>query len=116
METESKERPVGHSPVLRKGKKRQTWLNRMIRADVLDFALNVGYMDGMILDKVICMQQEDGWLVIVKAHRNGRQRVAYVAGDNYADAMELAADFAAKGVLTWQMDSKPSKLFGRGKP
>lgn len=95
---------------------RQTWLNRVIRADVLDFAQNISYMDGMVLDELVVKATEDGWLAIVKAHRNGRRRVAYVGARTYAEAVELAADFAAKGVLTWQKAKRPPWTRQKRKP
>ena len=94
----------------------QTWVNREIQAATLDMALNVGYMDGMVLDQLIVKVNEDGWLVLVKAHRNGRRRVAFVGGASFSEALELAADFAEKGILTWQKDSWPPKVLSRFRP
>lgn len=79
-------------------------------------ALNTGYMDGMVMDQLIVKANEDGWLVMVKAHRNGRRRVAFVSGSTFAEALELAADFAARGILTWQPDRWPPKILQKRKP
>lgn len=111
--TESSEWPVGRSAEHSTPQVKQTWLNRAIQASVLDMALNVGYLDGMVLDQFICKATEDGWLAMIKAHKHGKRRVAFVAGFTFGGAVELAASFAERGCLTWQPDKWPPKTIQR---
>lgn len=93
----------------------QTWLNRAIQAEVLDLALNISWNDGYVLDQLIVKSQDDGWLVIVKAHLNGHRKVAFCSGESFAEALELTAEFAAKGILTWRKDNWPPKIFQKNR-
>lgn len=97
-------------------KRRQTWLNMANQAEILDIALNVGWIDKMVLDQLIVKATEEGWLVMVKAHRNGRNRVAYCSGATFSEALELAANWAATGVLSWVPDRWPPKILRKRKP
>ena len=94
----------------------QQFVNRKIEADLLEIDKHVGWNNTMVVDQIICKVTEDGWLFIVKAHRNGQRKVAYVSGETYSEAMELGAEFAKRGCLTWQKDRWPPKLMRKHKP
>lgn len=87
----------------------QTWVNQAIQAEVLDIALDVGYIDGLTLDKLLLIRQHEHWLVVFKAHVHGHRKVAYVSGTTFGETLELAAHFAHKGLLDWSVDRKRSK-------
>lgn len=116
MKPDDTVRSVDHTRQHTQRHSAQIWVNRHIQATVLDVAVNVGTIDRMVMDQLVVKATKDGWLALVKAHRGRRQLVAYVAGSTYGEALELAADFAEKGLLTWQADRWPPKILRRRKP
>lgn len=87
----------------------QALINRKIGAEWLDLEKHVAWHGGWRLDQVICKVNEEGWLLILKAHRNGRRAVAFIQAETMPEAYELCGEFAARGVLTWQPDKWPPK-------
>lgn len=88
---------------------RQAFINSKIGAEFLDIEKHVAWNGGFVLDQVICRRTKDGWLMLIKVHRNSRQVVAFVAASTYTEAYELAGEFASRGCLTWQDDKWPPK-------
>lgn len=94
----------------------QALINRKVAAELLDLDKHIGWTDSMVLDQLVCRRTVEGWLVIIKAHRNGARRAAFVSGATYTEALELAGEFAARGCLTWQKDKWPPKRLEGKKP
>lgn len=86
----------------------QALVNRKIAAEWLDVEKHVAWHGGYRLDQVVCRQADDGWLLILKAHRNGNCYAAFVTAPTLPEAYELTGEFAARGVLAWQADKWPS--------
>ncbi len=92
---------------------RQAWLNKQIGSEWLDIEKHIAWHGGYRLDRLIVSRNDDGWLLMVKAHRNGRPYVSFLQGGTVAEAFELGGEFSARGVLTWQADEWPSKWLKR---
>lgn len=80
---------------------RQTWVNAQVQAEVLDLALNVGYHHNLVVDQVSLRKKDNHWQCTVLARGRGGRKVAYVTCGTYGDTLELAAHFAAKGLLSF---------------
>lgn len=91
----------------------QTFLNRQIASEWLDIEKHIAWHGGYVLNQVVCKRNEEGWLLIVKAHRNGRAYAAFLQTGTLAEAYELGGEFASRGVFTWQDDRWPSKWLKR---
>lgn len=85
----------------------QTWVNRQIQGTILDIQQNIAWNYQMVLTSVTCKDDDDCWLVIIKAYRGRHKKVAFVAGATYGEALELAGEFASRGCLTWKAARKP---------
>lgn len=70
---------------------------------------HIAWHGGYRLDQVVVRQNEDGWLLMLKAHRNGRAYVSFLQAATLPEAFELGGEFASRGILTWQDDKWPSK-------
>lgn len=88
---------------------KQAHVNKQIAAEWLDLEKHVGWHGGYRLDQVVCRHNEDGWLLILKAHRNGRAYVAFLQTESLPEAYEFGGELAARGLLTWQHDKWPSR-------
>ena len=88
---------------------RQAFINRSIGMGFLDMEKHLGWHGGYLLEAVSVKKNEDGWLCMVKAKRNGSQWVAYVNASSFPESLELAAEFAERGILTWHKDKWPRK-------
>lgn len=88
---------------------RQALINKSIASEWLDLEKHVAWHGGYKLDQAVCRQNDEGWLLILKAHRNGRVYAAFIQAATLAEAYELGGEFAARGILTWQQDNWPSK-------
>lgn len=95
----------------------QETINRQIAGQLLDLDKHVAWHGGYVLDQVVFRRVDQGWTVIVKAHRNGHAYAAFVNGESLLDTMELVGEFADRGILAWSDDKYPSnrlkKLLGR---
>lgn len=87
----------------------QSHLNKAIGAEWLDLQKHVAWHGGYRLCQVVVRRNEEGWLLILKAHRNGRAYVSFVQTETLPEAYELGGEFASRGVLTWQHDEWPGK-------
>lgn len=92
---------------------RQAFLNAQVGNEWLDLEKHAAWHGGYRLNQVICRKNEDGWQLIVKAHRNGRAYVAYLQTGSLPEAFEFGGEFASRGLLTWQHDDWPSKWLKR---
>lgn len=92
---------------------RQAFLNAQIGNEWLDIEKHVAWHGGYRLNQVICRQNEEGWLLIIKAHRNGRAYKAFLQAASLPEAYEFGGELASRGLLTWQHDEWPSKWLKR---
>lgn len=92
---------------------KQAFVNQQIAAEWLDIQKHVAWHGGYLLDQVVCRQNKDGWLLIIKVHRRGRVYAAFVQTETVAEAYELGGEWASRGLLTWQHDDWPSKWLQR---
>lgn len=100
----SEEGRVSHS----NGDAKQAFINRSIGAQFLDLEKHVSWHGGFILDQVVFRRQEEGWVVIFKVHRNGQAYAAFINGATLPETIELAGEFADRGILSWSQDKYPS--------
>lgn len=87
----------------------QALINRRMGNDWLDLEKHVAWHGGYVLDQVIAGKNEGGWLLILKAHRNGRAYACFIQCASLSEAYELGGEFGSRGVLTWQPDKRPGK-------
>lgn len=96
---------------------RQAWINMQIHAEFLDLEKHVGWDSGHVIDQVVLRKQDEGWMGMIKAHRNGTAACAFVWAEDLPGLIALMGEFASRGVLTWQKDKYPSsrlkRLLGR---
>lgn len=97
------------STTLTNGDARQALINRSIALTFLDLDKHLAWNGGYSLTGLSVTSKDDGWQAVIKARRNGGQWVAFVMGGTYSEAIELAAEFADRGVLTWMRDKWPSR-------
>lgn len=91
----------------------QAFVNAQIGREWLDLGKHVAWHGGYRLNQVICRQNEGGWQLIIKSHRNGRAYVAYLQAESLPEAFEFGGELASRGLLTWQPDDWPSKWLKR---
>lgn len=87
----------------------QAWVNACIKAEILDLSLNIGYTDGLAMDQLMCLKGEEGWMFIVKAHKRGHRKAAFVTAETFGEGLELVGSFGYQGCLPWRTDKKPPK-------
>jgi len=87
----------------------QAFVNKQIAAQWLDLQKHVAWHGGYRLDQVVCRKNADGWLLILKAHRNGRAYASFLQTESLEEAYEFGGELAARGLLTWQQDKWPSR-------
>lgn len=87
----------------------QALINRQMGNDWLDLEKHVAWHGGYVLNGVVTKRNEGGWLLILKAHRNGRAYASYIQCASLSECFELGGEFAARGIFTWQEDQWPSK-------
>lgn len=105
----SEERRKGHT-------NRDAWqarINQQIAAEWLDMEKLVAWHGGYRLNALIVKKNEHGWMLMVKAHRNGRAYVAYVQSESLPEAYEFGGELASRGLLTWQHDGYPTTWLKR---
>lgn len=103
-ELRSEERRKGHTNL-------DVWqahINKQIAAEWLDIEKLVAWHGGYRLNAVLIKKNDEGWLLMIKAHRNGRAYVAYVQSASLAEAYEFGGELSSRGLLTWQDDKHPS--------
>ena len=85
----------------------QAFINSQIMAEFLDIDKHVAWHSSRVLDQVILKVTDEGWLIILKASRNGTRWVSFVGGTTLVEAIETCGEFANRGILTWQIPKKP---------
>lgn len=86
----------------------QNWLDACVVSSWLDMVQHVAWHGGYALDQIISRQDENGWMLILKAIRREQPYAAFISARTFPEACELAAEFAERGVLTWLPDKWPS--------
>lgn len=86
----------------------QALINTQIGNQWLDIEKHIGWHGGYRLNQLVLKKNDEGWLLIVKAHRNGRAYAAYLQTESLPEAYEFGGELASRGLLTWQQDKWPS--------
>lgn len=64
----------------------------------------MAYMDGTLLTGITLKADDEGWLIVVKARRDGQSQVHFTGGRTYADAWESLIWEIDHGQMTWRPD------------
>ena len=91
----------------------QAWINMQIGAAWLDLEKHVAWHGEYVLDQVVARQDDDGWMVVLKAYRRVTAYVTFISARTMSEAYDLAGEMASKGSLTWQVDKWPSTRLKR---
>lgn len=87
----------------------QTKLNWRVVEDVLGMEQNLCWHWSINIDQISFRRGTDGWQVVVKGEKAGKAVVAFLGADTLIEALELSAEFAARGCFEWGKDRWPSK-------
>lgn len=91
----------------------QAWINTQIGFSWLDMEYHVAWHGGYVLDQVVARREDYGWLIVLKATRGKTAYASFTEARTLTEAYELVAEFAERGVLTWQRDKWPSRRVKR---
>lgn len=62
------------------------------------------FLAGLELTQMSLFKREDGWLVMLKGERPGKQRVAFLNASTFEGALVLAATALDSGNVPWKVD------------
>lgn len=74
---------------------------------ILGLPENTAYMQGFLLNALTMKRKDDTWLLILKGVKQGRHLVVYVECATFSDCLEVGADYAQKGILSFHTDKYP---------
>lgn len=69
----------------------------------------VGFLADLALTQFTLFRKEDGWLIMLKAERGKKKRVAFMNASTFSGALVLAATAMDSGNVPWKEDTpRPS--------